>query len=208
MVSADGSEDIWICFFGDSLVNGAGDTDCLGWTGRVSAEARRRGHDVTHYNLGVRGDTSTDIAARWLSEATRRLEPRYRVISPAVVFSFGVNDTVVMDGALRVPLEQSIENATGILANAKARFPVLMVGPPPVADASRHPEIVDLSDHFRAICESEEVPYLDVFERLRASTAWMREVASRDGAHPDSNGYQALAELVQLWDSWQELLVP
>ena len=54
-----------LCFIGDSLVNGTGDPTGLGWVGRVTASARRRGHDVTTYNLGIRRDTSADIAARW-----------------------------------------------------------------------------------------------------------------------------------------------
>jgi acyl-CoA thioesterase-1 len=53
-----------ICFFGDSFVNGTGDDDALGWVGRAVASARHAGRDVTAYNLGVRGDTSADVAAR------------------------------------------------------------------------------------------------------------------------------------------------
>ena len=62
------STDIRICFVGDSLVNGAGDPECLGWTGRICAGARGDGYDVTYYNLGVRGQTSADIASRWHEE--------------------------------------------------------------------------------------------------------------------------------------------
>jgi hypothetical protein len=51
-----------ICFVGDSLVNGTGDPVGLGWVGRACAAARRRGHEVTCYNLGIRRDTSADIA--------------------------------------------------------------------------------------------------------------------------------------------------
>jgi hypothetical protein len=54
-----------ICFIGDSLVNGVGDPTGLGWVGRVATAARRRGHDITAYNLGIRRDTSGDIAVRW-----------------------------------------------------------------------------------------------------------------------------------------------
>jgi acyl-CoA thioesterase-1 len=56
--------DIRICFIGDSYVHGTGDDDCLGWAGRLCAAARRAGHNVTYYNLGVRRETSADIACR------------------------------------------------------------------------------------------------------------------------------------------------
>ena len=58
-----------ICFFGDSFVNGAGDPLYQGWVGRACARARSRGADITAYNCGIRGATSDDIKASWLSEA-------------------------------------------------------------------------------------------------------------------------------------------
>jgi acyl-CoA thioesterase-1 len=66
-----------ICFFGDSIVNGTGDDDCLGWTGRICSAARHAGHAVTHYNLGIRRDTSANVSARWRQEAERRLPTRF-----------------------------------------------------------------------------------------------------------------------------------
>jgi hypothetical protein len=43
-------------------------------------------------------------------------------------------------------------------------------------------EIKALSDAFASISESEGVPFLDVFDRLLASEAWMGEIAAGDGA--------------------------
>ena len=54
------TDDLRLCFVGDSFVNGTNDPDYLGWTGRVSILARGRGHMLTCYNLGVRRDTSSD----------------------------------------------------------------------------------------------------------------------------------------------------
>src|SRR5437773_118332 len=62
-----------ICFFGDSFVNGTGDDEGLGWVGRVVARARQDGRDVTGYNLGIRANTSADVAARWAGEARLRI---------------------------------------------------------------------------------------------------------------------------------------
>jgi lysophospholipase L1-like esterase len=56
--------DIRICFVGDSFVNGTGDPDCLGWTGRLCASRSRQGRSITYYNLGVRRETSADICDR------------------------------------------------------------------------------------------------------------------------------------------------
>lgn len=58
------NKDIRICFISDSLVNGACDLTTLGWTGRVSASANNTTNRFTYYNLGIRGNTSTDILNR------------------------------------------------------------------------------------------------------------------------------------------------
>ena len=201
MIHDTKSGDIRICFFGDSLVNGIGDPKCLGWTGRVCADARGKGHDVTHYNLGIRGETSADIASRWRVESSRRLLVRYRTVKPMVVFSYGINDIRLTNGKPRVPFEQTIANTARILSEAKELFPVFMIGPPPIADAAR--EIKKLSDEFTSICEEAKVPFLDVFDRLRASQVWMDEIAARDGAHPGASGYAVLAQMVRSWPSWR-----
>ena len=58
-----------ICFFGDSIVNGTGDDDALGWVGRVMAAARGKRLDVTYYNLGVRRDTAPKRAGAFRRKA-------------------------------------------------------------------------------------------------------------------------------------------
>lgn len=57
-----------ICFGGNSITNGTGDDEYLGWPGRLCAAERARSHDFSHYNLGIRGDTSEMIEARWRDE--------------------------------------------------------------------------------------------------------------------------------------------
>jgi acyl-CoA thioesterase I len=84
-----------VCFVGDSFVQGTGDTAGGGWVRRVTAAAAGAGCDITAYNLGVRRDTSADIAARWQAECDARLRAE---CSPYLVFSFGAND-MIADGS-------------------------------------------------------------------------------------------------------------
>lgn len=188
-----------ICFVGDSFVNGTGDPECLGWTGRICAAAQKQGHDLTYYNLGVRRQTSTEIASRWLGEVSCRLPEG---CDGRVVFSFGVNDTTIEDGHPRVGSDETLKNTHKILSIASVLFPVLMVGPPPVACESQNPKIAYLSQQFRSISRGLDVPYLDVFTPLKESETWISEAAASDGAHPRSTGYSELAYLVQNWSSW------
>jgi lysophospholipase L1-like esterase len=191
-----------ICFFGDSFVNGTGDDDCLGWTGRVCAEARGRGRDVTHYNLGIRRETSGDIAARWETEATARLKPDH---DGRLVFSFGVNDCVhEIAGQPRVSEETALANARSILATAQARWPTLMVGPPCTGDAALDERVRRLSDRFAMLCEELTVPFLPVFEQIAGNEVWRIEAERVDGIHPNRGGYALIADAVLNWQVWRD----
>lgn len=194
------STDIRICFVGESFVNGTGDSDYLGWTGRVCQTLARQGLTVTHYNLGVRRETSTELALRWQSECDRRLPVG---CDRRLVFSFGTNDTTVDAGQPRVPVAQSLANLRQILTTAQTRYPVLMIGPAALLDAAQTQRIQALSQQFAQVCDQLGVPYLEVAQPLARSPVWMAEVAAGDGAHPDAAGYGEYARLVETWSAWQ-----
>lgn len=189
-----------LCFVGDSFVNGVGDPDGLGWVGRVCAAARRQGRDLTCYNLGIRRDATADIAARRRDEVERRLPPGS---DGRLVFSFGVNDCVQA-----VPPAESLGRAADILSQAGSGWPLLMVGPPPIADDAANAAIASLSIALDDLCRGLGVPYLPVCAALLADEVWCREVAAVDGAHPGAAGYRQLADLVDAWPSWLAWMRP
>lgn len=193
--------DIRICFIGDSFVNGAGDPTYLGWTGRVCQSLQRQGYDLTHYNLGVRRETSIQIEQRWRQEALRRLPDD---CEGRLVFSFGVNDTTEEDDALRVFPDDSTACTHRILSFAKTLFPVLMVGPPPIGDPDQNQRTEALSQQFAQICAELGIPYLPTYPVLSQTPVWQAEVVAGDGAHPAADGYAQMAELVLNWSGWQK----
>jgi lysophospholipase L1-like esterase len=192
-------EDLRVCFVGDSYVNGTSDPEYLGWVGRVSVTARRKGYNLTTYNLGVRRETSTDIAKRWRQEVQLRFPNSCK---PFVVFSFGTNDTTLENGHLRVAEAQSVENAREMLRAAKQLSSVAMIGPPPNADVEQNVRTRRLSSLFAEVAESEGVLFLSVFDHLAEDAVWMKEVTEGDGAHPGAAGYARLAALVEAWPRW------
>ena len=190
-------------FVGDSFVAGVGDPQHRGWVGRLAERAHRIGAPITAYSLGVRRDTSDDILRRWADEVAVR---RAAGAQERLVVSFGVNDTTDDGRATRVAPECSVANLHTLLADAAAAgLPVLMVGPPPVADRVQNRRIAALDEQFAAVCAETGAPYVTVFAPLRDAPVWMDEVAAGDGAHPAAAGYDLLTDLVE--PAWQEWLL-
>ena len=138
-----------ICFLGDSIVQGIGDAELLGWAGRLARRSiavdPQRAVSNTYCNLGLRGDSSLRVAARWKDEALRRQRPGEDL---AFVFSFGA--------AVRpqkVARKEALSAAKGMVLEANALGRVLFVGPPEAADGPRlgtvrlDPHKTALDDH-------------------------------------------------------------
>jgi lysophospholipase L1-like esterase len=192
-----------LLFFGDSLVAGVGDPSGRGWVGRVVAASFGGGLPFTAYNLGVRRETSEQVAARWHSEALPRLLPEADV---RIVVSFGANDTTIEHGRLRVTPERSCVALAGILDGAVALGLLpLVVGPAPVDDPQQNQRILALSASFSEVCSNAGARFIGVVEQLLAAEIWMTQVMAGDGAHPSAEGYHALADLI-LADGWTDWL--
>jgi len=191
---------IRISFIGDSLIAGTGDSEFLGWPGRLSKAASSRGHEVTCYNLGIRKDTSADILKRWRAEAEARAAAGQ---DNRLMFQFGVNDTKDEGGKLIVEPEQASAQAREILSAAAARLPTLMVGPPPIEDVTRLERIADLSAQLGTLCGELQIPYFDSFAALRKTDAWSKAQRAGDGTHPVAAGYDEWAKLIDAWPAWR-----
>ncbi len=193
-----------ICFFGDSFVNGTGDDECLGWVGRVSALARQTGTDITCYNLGVRRDTSADIARRWRNEAEVRLPDKH---DGRLVFSFGANDCTNSDNPdlPHIPLTTTLINARLIFSTAIAWKPTLVIGPLPTsANPSAHDRVTKLSAELENLCAELGLPFfnfLAVADSIKA--LWKIEAEAGDRIHPNRGAYAQLAGAVSDWPAWK-----
>jgi lysophospholipase L1-like esterase len=190
--------DIRVAAVGDSFVHGTNDPQRLGWVGRLPLLPP---HELTVYNLGIRRDTSTDIAQRWAAETQSRLN---NGDAHGVAFSFGANDTMKIDGYTRVSQHQTLRNLTGILEGAhSADITALILGPPPLADPEHSERIGNLDQAMAEVSQSSGVTYVSVFDQLYRSEVWMQQVAENDGAHPSSEGYECYAGLVsEAWLGW------
>ena len=186
-----------ICFVGDSITNGTGDPEYLGWVGRVMQHERARRAELTSYNLGIRRDRSDQIRARWRAEVEARLPAEHE---GRVVFAFGANDAVQ-----EMAPAMTLGHAEAMLTEARARWPVFLVGPAPLAEDKARERVAALDGALGALCERLGVPYAPVFDGLIVTPLWLEEARSGDGAHPGAGGYSRFAEIVlasQAWRDW------
>jgi lysophospholipase L1-like esterase len=192
--------DLRACFLGDSYTAGAGDDTGLGWVGRVWAAARGEGADLTAYNLGVRGETGPQIAAR----AAAELPPRLALgDSHAMVFSFGSNDF-----SKGVTESESLAAAGRLLDLAeRAGIPAFVLSSPVFID---EPERDWQSSAFSAalgqLCVTRDAHWLDLRATPMNWRLWWDQAQSGDGYHPNGPGYAALAEVVAAWPAWRRWL--
>jgi lysophospholipase L1-like esterase len=205
-----------VFFVGDSITLGWRDEGLGGWPVRVIGALPRR-NMVTAYNLGIRGDTSEGVKARWRDEVARR---RQANVTAALVFAFGANDAKLHpDGTPLVPLEATRRNIAAILEAATRDHRVLFVGPAPVdeealahalnpdgnASIPSNHQIGLVSDVIREEAERFGVAYFDLFRLLSDEADWFDGLRETDGIHPPGRGHDIIAAMIGRWEAWSAL---
>lgn len=204
-----------ICFVGDAFTVGAGDETVLGWVGRIALDQWSRGHDVTVYNLGIRGNSTRAIKTRWRAECEARLP---KGSNGRLVFMFGGNDAKEeVRRGIEVPLEESARNAQAILGEAAAWLPTLWIGLLPMNESKPYPRLVggpqfrfsnarqaEYNTRYRAIAEQLGIPFLDLHSSLERDAQWMSLTQEGDGSNPPGKGYALVAERIAAWPAWTE----
>lgn len=197
--------------FGDSITLGANDSEGLGWPGRLARSLNEAGHNIAVYNLGVNGDTSQDIAARWQAESLARS----RNSRGLILFAFGFNDASSRDnGALQVDLATSLATARAMLLEAKAFSNVLWIGPTPL-DESVNPlqtdyaswvtyntDIARYNTAYRELAQETEIDYLSLLPDFLKSQRYQAALIAGDKVHPGGDGYAFIAEQIAAWNAW------
>lgn len=186
-----------ICVFGDSIVHGFTDAEKGGWVARVSAAQWAKGNDdVVVYNLGIPGDTSTSLLARFDSDVGPRTPDR-------IIFSIGTNDSMyhakllapetppmAFEGNLRTLFEKALTICPQVYALG-------LLG----CDESRTVPMVDTAASFYAARMGEYNAHIEVIaaEKGVSFIPMLHLVPPEhflDGLHPDAAGHQLIAERV------------
>jgi lysophospholipase L1-like esterase len=194
----EGVRDVGLVFIGASMTAGYGDPKGLGWVGRVVARTQHPDLDLTAYNLGVRGNTSGDVVARWGAESHPRWKGRGE---RRLVVSVGAGDI-----ASGMTMARSRLNLANVLDEAtNSGIGVFVVGLTPTLDAEHNRKIEALAEAQADVCSRRGITYVDCFRPLVSHDQWMADLAaSPDRAHPGQAGYGLVAWLVlhNGWNDW------
>ena len=203
-----------VFFFGDSITLGCNDNLDLGWPGRLCKGMETTERGIAVYNLGINGDTSTNVAARWYDEYI----VRSRESKGLIVFAFGFNDASRKDGAgPQVDLNISVETAKSILIQARELSEVLWIGPTPLDETvnpmqSNEGSWVMLNDDIAAydrayanLADEAEINYLPLHKLYQSSQRYQSALKQGDKVHPADDGYAMIAESVANWKAWKNI---
>jgi lysophospholipase L1-like esterase len=198
-VSTDGQRDVALVFLGASMVAGVGDPKGQGWVTRVVGRTQHPDLALTAYNLGVRGDTTADLLARWKSECEPRWAGR---AEKRLVVSIGGNDAVS-----GVSLARHRLNLANILDDAaSAGIGTFVVSPAPTDDGEVNEKLDVLVEAQGDVCSRRGVPFVDCFSPLLGHEQWQSDLAASSVPHhPGQAGYGLIAWLV-LHNGWYDWL--
>ena len=165
--------------------------------GRVIARSQSPDIALTHYNLGVRGNSSADVLDRWREESARRFTPG---ADHRLVLATGLGDLNQGLSTARSRL-----NLANVLDDAAAfGISTFVVGPAPTLDEPLDARLKVVADAQADVCARRHVPFVDCFEPLLRHEQWESDLATGDGVHPGQAGYGLIAWLVlhQGWSDW------
>ncbi|MFA7302469.1 MAG: SGNH/GDSL hydrolase family protein [Candidatus Paceibacterota bacterium] len=180
--------------WGDSITYGAGDSEALGWVGRLRRELEKASQ-VGVYNFGICGDSTEDILKRFAIE-------RDAVRPEVVIFAVGTNDAKYPEGGSEtyVPLETYKQNIRSLVEQAKSRADkVCIVGLTKADEAHMRKSGTvflnattgEYNDYLRALASEEQVSFIDVFEVIDTA------IDLADGLHPNAQGYEKLFQAIK-----------
>jgi len=186
-----------ILVFGDSIAYGAVDLEEGGWVNRLKNYLAREGKAEV-YNLGVSGNNTNDLLARFDVESQAR-NPK------TIVFAIGIIDSswVNSKGDPRVALKTFQDNITTLIGQArKYTKRIIFVGLTKVNESKTNPipwntavhydneSIVQYNSALKTICEKENLVFIEVLDSLGNDDL-------EDGVHPNSEGHKKLFEKIK-----------
>lgn len=196
-----------VLIFGDSITQGFWDADG-GWVSRIRKHFDQQMIDGTDddpptiFNLGVSGDSSDDVLARFDNETKVRAKEEL-----AFVIAVGVNDARTKAVVNYSDTNRYKQNLSEILRLAKQYSDkVLFVGLTPCVEERSNPvawgdtgytngRIKEFDSTLQQFCKENKVPFVEVLEPFAKAEAETELLP--DSLHPNDKGHKIIADLVK-----------
>lgn len=201
-----------ILIFGTSTTYGAWDSEG-GWVtrfrkfidGQVISSNFEKSDFV--YNLGVSGDKTKDVLARFESEAKARLGHN-RKKEIILIFHVVINDTIYNESLRKVEVSpQDFENNLKLLLNKAKRYSnkIIVVGSMPVdkrADpmpwapgrSYKNEYVARYNEILEDVSKTENVHFIEIYKKFIDSDY---SSLLADGVHMNDKGHEKLYEIVR-----------
>lgn len=195
-----------VLIFGDSITQGFWDIEG-GWVSRIRKHYDQQMIDGTDndpptiFNLGVSGNSSDDVLARFENETKARATEEL-----AFVVAIGVNDARTKASVNYSDPTRYRQNLSEILRLAKQySSKMLFVGLTPCVEERSNPvswgdtgytngRIKEFDDILRKFCQESQVPFVEVYKPFAKAEAESELLP--DSLHPNDKGHKLIADLV------------
>lgn len=195
-----------VLIYGDSITQGYWDIDG-GWVSRIRKRYDQRAigtgdyDQPTIFNMGVSGDSSDEVLARFDIETKARASEELTFI-----FAVGVNDARTKAGVNFSDAKRYRQNLSEIVRQARQYSDrILFVGLTPCVEARSNPvtwsntgytndRIKAFDSTLKEFCEQNNISFVDIFEPFQDAEAQTELLP--DSLHPNGEGHQLIADLV------------
>lgn len=200
-----------VLVFGASITQGFWDTEG-GWVARL-----RRHYDElelkemqdkqpTIFNLGISGDTSSDLLKRFDAEASARL--RTGTKSGAIIFFIGTNNAYIEGSNEWLGVDPYRRDLESLLKKARVfTDKIMLVELPPCEEQKTTPvswrdiyytneRISKVNEVIAHLGENNSLSVVKTFDKIVREMKNGKELYV-DGLHPNNEGHQIICELVR-----------
>ena len=196
--------------FGDSITYGAWDIEKSGWATRLRVfldEKQQKDPSLYYllYNLGIPGETTEGLVARFADETEARGRGNQEVI---FIFAFGANDNayLVSKERFRVPKETYISNLDDVITKAQAiSSKIMLLNITPVIDEANalprndkvraNSYVKEYNEALEIFAKEKGLPLVDVYSVFM--DAGYESLFDEDGLHPNAEGHQLIFKAVK-----------
>ena len=195
-----------ILVLGDSITFGRGESPTYGWSGRLKEYFEAQEFHNCLYNLGLPGDTSTNLLKRFETE----IKSRARYVRPGdkylILIGIGINDSRGIDtpNNLETSPEKYKMNVEKLVKIAKKYTKdVVLLELTPVDESITNPfedtyftnsRIQEFNSILKDVSQKENILFLELFNEIY-STNYKEKLV--DGVHPNSSGYELMFKIIK-----------